>query len=389
MRKAILIAILMVVITACNKEAVSNLIVVDMEKSYPQKELVLQDFADVEYIQLENSDDFVTQGIVESIGKNFLLVTNGNGDGDIFVFDRKTGKGIRKINHKGQSGKEYIQMTEAVLDEENDEIFVVDYSGKKVLVYDLQGNFRRNFKFADESYYTYTYNYDKEHLLTFKSYLPEIENTQACHVLVSKKDGSIVHKFQSPYTQFATPVYKGVHEKYGEITVTPLFFLTVPSAEGWLLTRTSCDTIYNYAMESAIPFIVRTPSVYAMKTQAFLYPTALTERYIFMYTQQKELNMNTFKGFPTTELVYDRQEGSVCQCTVYNDDFTENTAVSFISKPISKDILVCQALKAEDLVNAYTEGILKGKLKEFAATLGEEDNPVIMLVKNREDKTAL
>jgi len=35
------------------------------------------------------------------------------------------------------------------------------------------------------------------------------------------------------------------------------------------------------------------------------------------------------------------------------------------------------------LVEAHKKGLLKGKLKEIAATLDEEDNPVIMLVKHK------
>ena len=39
------------------------------------------------------------------------------------------------------------------------------------------------------------------------------------------------------------------------------------------------------------------------------------------------------------------------------------------------------ALEAFDLRKEYEKGKLKGKLKDVAATLGEDDNRVIMLVK--------
>jgi hypothetical protein len=38
-------------------------------------------------------------------------------------------------------------------------------------------------------------------------------------------------------------------------------------------------------------------------------------------------------------------------------------------------------IEAEDLVKSYRKGELKGKLKEIAAELEEDSNPVIMLVK--------
>jgi hypothetical protein len=40
-----------------------------------------------------------------------------------------------------------------------------------------------------------------------------------------------------------------------------------------------------------------------------------------------------------------------------------------------------QTLEAFDLVEAYGKGRLRGRLIEIAATLDEESNPVIMLVK--------
>lgn len=49
----------------------------------------------VEYVALETTDEFLTQGLVQDVGKEYLLVTNRNNDGDIFIFDRQTGKGLK------------------------------------------------------------------------------------------------------------------------------------------------------------------------------------------------------------------------------------------------------------------------------------------------------
>ena len=43
-------------------------ITVDATANYPEKELILQDFTDVEYIALETTDEFLTQGAVRAIG---------------------------------------------------------------------------------------------------------------------------------------------------------------------------------------------------------------------------------------------------------------------------------------------------------------------------------
>ena len=96
--------------------SVDNLIRVDVMADYPEKEWVVQDFLDVEYIPLETNDEFITQGSVKAIGKRFVLVTNLLNDGNIFVFDRKTGKAVRKINRKGQGAEEYAFINGIILD---------------------------------------------------------------------------------------------------------------------------------------------------------------------------------------------------------------------------------------------------------------------------------
>lgn len=378
MKKATtILATLLLVMMGCgsDQQPADDLITVDVTKDYPKKELILQDFMDVEYIPLETSDEFITKGYVKAIGKDFLLVTNQGRDGDIFVFDR-AGKGLRKINRFGQGAEEYSGMTEIVLDEDKNEMFVEDFSARKILVYDLSGNFKRSFKFADTAYYNDLFNYDSDHLICYKSYSTPKENEQACHVIISKQDGSITREIRIPSEAFATPVLTK-----GELTVMAEFHLIFPNHDNWALVNTSSDTVYNYLQNGNItPFIARNPSIHTMETQIFLFPTAITDRYTFMRTMKKELDFKTFKGFPSNDLVYDKQEKAVFQYTINNEDFSKREVIFF---PISNNpqIAVHQSLEASDLIEANEKGLLSGKLKEIAAKLDEEANPVIMLVK--------
>lgn len=373
--------IILLVMTGCggNKELADSLITVDVTASYPEKELVLQDFMDVEYIPLETTDDFITKGTVGAIGKDILLVTNQWRDGDIFVFDRN-GKGLRKINRFGQGAEEYPQMTEIVLDENANEMFVVAYTAKKIWVYDLEGNFRRSFKFADTGYYSNTFNYDRDYLISYKSYPTAKENERACHILISKQDGSVAHEIRIPSKEFKTPVVT----KDG-MTVMPEFYQTFPNDGKWALVNTSSDTVFNYLPDGGlIPFIVRTPAINTMETEIFLFPGIITDRYCFMRIMKKELDFKTFKGFPSTDLVYDKQEKSLFEGIVYNADFTNKKQVPLGFKLTDQNVAFVQKLEAAELVDAYEKGELKGKLKEIAAELNEESNPVIMLVKYKE-----
>lgn len=385
MRKTLLLAIIIlsVLLTGCkegNKPSSDDFILVDVDATYPEKELVLQEFADVEYVALDNTDEFITQGVVKAVGKKILLVTNRRNDGNIFVFDR-TGKGLRKINRLGQSGEEYSHPTEIILDEQGEEMFVVDYPARKINVYDLFGIFKRSFPFADSSYYMEMFDYDRDHLMGYKSYLPSVETEQSCYILVSKHDGSVVREMQIPFQGIETPV---VME--GETSVTPQFYLTVPQRAGWLLAKPSSDTIYNCRPDGSLrPFAVRTPSIHGRNHPAvFLFPAAMSAgRYYFMQTMRKEVDFATMKGFPTTDLVYDKRENALFECTVCNGDFSNKRPVPLASKPLNREIETYETLHAPDLVEAYEKGRLKGKLKEIAAGLNEESNPVVMLVSVR------
>ena len=130
-------AFLSIMSSCCGSQENDLVKIVDLTLDYPQKEFIVQDFLDVEYIPLETNDEFITQGDVLAIGEKYILIKNWLNDGNIYVFDRKTGKGIRKINRKGQGGEEYTFINGVVLDEDKNEIFVNSAQLRKILVYDV------------------------------------------------------------------------------------------------------------------------------------------------------------------------------------------------------------------------------------------------------------
>ena len=107
-RTTTILTMILPMIAGCggDKQSTGDFITVDISKSYPQKELILQDFMDVEYIPLETTDEFLNQGIVLAIGKEIMLLGNHMNDGNIFVYDRM-GKGLNKINRMGRGPGEY------------------------------------------------------------------------------------------------------------------------------------------------------------------------------------------------------------------------------------------------------------------------------------------
>ncbi|MDR0575038.1 MAG: 6-bladed beta-propeller [Tannerella sp.] len=376
----ILIIILLAIVTGCvteNKQITDDIITVDITKSYSsKKELILQDFMDVEYIALETMDGFLNQGFVMDIGKNIILVKNLNrvNDGDIFVYDR-TGKAIRKINRKGQGSEEYTHIFNITLDEDNREMFVNDVFKRKFFVYDLFGNFKRSFDHKESSiFYTDISNYDRENLICYDAY-----NKDIAFVLISKLDGGITKEIK-------IPIKEKLQQNNGKRIMSPGFYRSIiPFKGNWILSELSSDTVSILLSDYSLrPFIIKTPSIQSMDPGVFLILRLLSDHYYFIETIKNIYDFDTNRGFPRTFFMYDRQEKAFFGYIVYNGDYSTKKEIYMnVLRPVNHEIESWQDLEAHQLVESYKKGELKGKLKEIAAELDEDDNPVIMLVKHK------
>jgi hypothetical protein len=387
---AIILSLLIMAGCGKNKQATDGLITVDVTANYPKKELVLQDFMDVEYIALESTDEFITMAYIQAIGKEHIIAINvrsfSPSDGDICIFDRN-GKGVRKINRAGQGGEEYQNAGNVILDEDNGEIFINSHYSKQVIVYDLSGNFKRRFRHKEGTTYFPVYNFGRENLICMdnNSNFDEIKRNK--FFVISKQDGSVVEEIQIPYKEKKSPVIIGKdangRDVFGHSARNKEL---IPYHDSWIVIEPSSDTIYNYSADhNMAPFIVRTPSIQSMNPEVFLFPGVLTDRYYFMQAVKKSFQSD-INDFPRTDLMYDRQEKTIFEYVLYNDDFSDKKPFNLghemtVLTQVNKEVAFLRKLEAYELVEAYKEGKLKGKLKEIAAGLDEESNPVIMLAK--------
>ena len=383
------IILLIVMVAGCgeNRQSIDGLITIDVTKSYPKKELILQDFADVEYVSLETTDEFVNDGAVRSVTDDFIIVRNRKDRNAILIFDRHTGKALNRISRQGQGPEEYIAAIDIIFDEDRKELFVNDFGNqKRILVYDPEGKFKRSFKSPEDADYRYLYNYDRNHL--FGSSNGSIdERGQAFHI-ISKQDGSVVCNIEIPFKKKADlpAITTAGYQVYPSPTNALL-----PFKDGFILTDLSTDTVYRYSPDRVLtPFIVRTPSIHAMHSpEVYLLPQAMSERYYFMRTVKMDIASwrtleSLLQELPTGHLVYDTKDKTVYEYKMYNADITGKTEVEIMGQRcINSEIVFMQIIEAYKLVAYYKKGELKGRLQEIAAELDEEDNPVIMLVKHK------
>lgn len=390
-REFIALAIVLLISGGCNgnKQQSEDFLVVDVTANYPKKELILQDFMDVEYIPLETSDEFLTSANIQAIGRDIIILKNMNNDGDIFVFDRR-GKGLRKINRLGQGGEEYTNVLGVTLDEGNEEIFINNHYSHKIKVYNLSGDFKRSYEQRETFFYDQIGDFDEKHLICHDGHLEfyKADLKRNFFLIVSKQDGEIKKEVAIPYEEKKSTLIVA-RDANGKVINDRNIYnrQLIPFQDNWILVEPSADTIYRYSQAHILkPFIVRTPSVNSMEPEVFLFPGVLTDRYYFMQAVKREYNFSTDTGMPRTDLVYDTQENAIFECIVYNDDFETKKLMSLAYEIpmftiVNNEIAFMKRLEAYELVEAYKKGQLKGRLKEIASGLHEESNPVIMIAK--------
>ena len=367
-----------------------GLITVDVSKSYPKKELILQDLFDIEYVPLETTDEMLTEGHIQYIGDNYMIFKNlGRMAGEIFIFDRQ-GKAVRKINRLGQSGEEYLNILGVDYDEETDELFVNSHYLDKVFVYDSEGNYKRSFDYLDGTLYDPIKILDEERLIAYDDYFEydKVPEKRDCYLILSREDGRLLEKIHIPYEEKKSLIILR-RDLNGKLTGNWGIRNTLmpPYQDGWLLIEPSADTIYTYsASRGLMPLIVRTPPVNEMDPEVYLFPTIFTDRYVFMQAVERSFNFGVDKDVPRTNLIYDKTEQTAYEGEVINRDF-EGTPVNlwFAHRVIMEfnddEIAFATRLEAPDLVEALNDGKLRGPLKEIASRLDEEDNPVILIAK--------
>ena len=367
-----------------------GLITVDVSKSYPKKELILQDLFDIEYVPLETTDEMLTEGHIQYISDNYMIFKNlGRMAGEIFIFDRQ-GKAVRKINRLGQSGEEYLNILGIDYDEQTDELFVNSHYSDKVFVYDSEGNYKRSFDYLDGILYNPIKILDTERLIAYDDYseYDKVPEKRDCYLILSREDGRLLEKIHIPYEEKKSLIILR-RDLNGKLTGNWGIRNTLmpPYQDGWLLIEPSADTIYTYsASRGLMPLIVRTPPVNEMDPEVFLFPTIFTDRYVFMQAVERSFNFGVDKDVPRTNLIYDKTEQTAYEGEVINRDF-EGTPVNlwFAHRVIMEfnddEIAFATRLEAPDLVEALNDGKLRGPLKEIASRLDEEDNPVILIAK--------
>ncbi len=344
----------------------------DVTKEYPTKEIYIQDIADVDYIPLETNDSILWRGReVLYLDDDYIVGANRNNG--VYFHDGK-GKALNMFNKMGQGPKEYLDMYKVQYDKKSDEIYINDMF--KYYVYDKEGNFKRSFQGIEDKLYSrieqfFILNEDELIQYNYNNHYTRVSRLTGEHlgdIKLGVADSTTTLHFRKNNMIFNTIVSHFTKDK-----------------EGYIITSFSSDTTYLLTSNLQLkPIGVRIPPVSSQDVPVFLLPVKNTPRYYFMSTIKKE------DSFPVKAYMMDKKTNQI----YYLKDYFKNK--DYIGLKVHLDMFgpsvladlpnnVCvQSLNITKLCEAYEEGKLSGKLKDIAANLKEDDNPVLMIIKFRE-----
>jgi hypothetical protein len=377
----------------------NGLVTIDLLAEYPQEEISLQEIADVEYIPLAISDSVLLKATdnLFYISDKYIVVVGSVST--ICVFNR-AGKIVSHFDRDGRGPNEYLGITGGIAFDEKAEEFFVPAGlppNNKILVFSIDGKHKRTLPMLPYWRIGGVWNFGDDLLLVVDKnkttntirYDNSVEDrgfsTYPYH-LISKADGSVVETLPMELLSRYSSEFRVV-TKTPNGEQTQLYALTSGGknkhygGKDFTLVDMSSDTLYHYSRERVLsPVLVRTPSVHASEPRMIWSVELITEDFIVFVIPTLDFRGAMEGGtFPIRSLMYNFKTGRISDPEFINNDYSSgwfswndtetssNTAVGMLD-PLS-------------LVEARDKGELSGPLAEIAATMKEDDNPVVMVVK--------
>lgn len=391
------------IFSACSSDnqLSGELIVIDVSQNYPEKEIRLTDIADIEYIQLDTSDDaYLYQYGVPFFTENTTIIRSS----DDILFFGKDGAPQSNFNHRGNGPGEYpARLYDIIYDEITDELYAWSHFNK-IMVYSSTGDYKRTLTLPiDIMINNRLVILDTESLLLYddshrrdmadrlfeqaaggaQQPTTETDSIHSPFIRISRADGSVLEYINVPQNR---NIFLGAYYLLrGEIPTVPTGRTDriVPYKDGWILFSHETDTAYFYDKNLTLkPFLVRTPSIAGQSP--YVYPNPLIEAGGYQFMELVTVAPQPPRGsFPSTYLARDTQTGEIYKAKIVFEEFIgiDINLIPFILRTTHDSRVGSKVLSFNELIEAYKAGKLSGRLKEIVSTFDEdEESDIYMLM---------
>lgn len=363
--------------------------VIELQADYPHKDVDLHDLADVTYTPLETTDESLIGVVGNFFFCNDTILMEDIKQHKVLMFNTE-GKYLSSFRRIGNGNTDYTGIGSMCVDVDAHEIFILDfYRMNRIIVYDFTGNFVRELTIDQDLGGIRIFNCDQDNLLLFCK--KDMYKTS-----FGEKVSGYPYYLISKQTGKATPVPLWVENRKNNsfsvrvgkdsIYSTAIGFGSqlINSPRGIVISDYALDTVYRYANHTLEPLFVRHAD---NDHRGLLSGLLLTnDDFSLIGIAEAYIQNNKIDTSETRLLLYDHHSGQVNEINLTNSDIPAHVKVTPYSVDNSQypsDVLTAINYSADYLLEQYREGGLSGKLKEIAAGLSEEDNPVLVIAKRK------
>lgn len=385
MKHLILLLTLLAVCSCGNtKDEGTRLLVVDVAKDYPQKEIWIQDIADVEYLPIVTTDSILVNSAPSSVTKDGI-VTRGGQVGEILLLDGKGQKLAGRICRRGQGPEEYMAIIFHIVDWKRKEVFIADYTSLKA--YDFSGRYLRTL-LKEDIMTMHIHNLNDDYLICSKD-RQDAPTPYHPYFLLPKSGGTADSlAIQAPF--FIASKRKILWDDGHKNDAYGFMPLLSSSADKLWLTCAALDTIFELQPDLKLkPVMVPLHAPTKDLEAPLLFFRGMNDRYAWVSRLPRQVTVRMSDMAAGREkrenvYVYDRATNEWCEPVYRNRAYKnpDRVYINLTAVPYGYGLVTLNAL---DLVEAYRNNeITDERLKKIASTLKEEDNPVLMLLKFKE-----
>ena len=367
----------------------STLPILDLSKDYPEVKVDIQELGEVEYIPLETTDESVMRvGLYHYISNDYIIVQDL---GVMQIFDRK-GKHITRFDHTGPGPKEYHYIHGCKADFRAKELYI--YDPKKIQVYSFSGEWIRTVGNIPEGIRPeFTFDYNEKYLIThnvFHDYwnFEKLPVDLTPYYLIDKQTGEFIPLPLTVKNRISRIVHKEIKD-ISENVAQPIVEKTLinpmlANGSDILIADFGLDTLYSYKNDRLTPIAVQYPSAHSTNPPVVIAPFFYTDQFlIFKPVEMKYDSKYALQPLDDAPLMmWNRKTNEIYRIQLYDSNRPNRKLKNTMEgMQLENPNQIFIAHYADKLCTDNEEGKLKGKLKEVASKLTEEDCHVVAICK--------